>query len=390
LLDLILVVITLAGAFSGFQKGALLGGLSFVGLLGGAAVGAQLARPLSGRLVSGSAQVPVAVACVLVFALIGQWIAVWVAGKIRSRVTSRPARRVDSSVGAVISILTVLLIAWMVALPLASAPFPSVAGQVRRSVVIRTVDDVVPQGVRNLYSSLRRFIDRSGFPQVLGELQPTRIIDVPPANPAVVNSAAVVADRPSVLKVRSVALSCDRGIEGSSFVYAPEHVMTNAHVVAGSNEVHVETAQGALPARVVVFDPARDIAVLYVPGLEASPLRFSQQDGRSGQDSIVLGYPQDGPFDVRAARIRDRERMLGRDIYGEAGVLRDVYTIRSVVRVGNSGGPLVATDGSVLGVVFASALDSSNTGFVLTADEAAADARRGRSATQPVGTGDCS
>jgi S1-C subfamily serine protease len=390
LLDLVLVLAAAGYAAGGFRNGALLGGLSFAGFFGGAAVGAQLAKPLGDRLASGSAQVPVAIVCVLFFAMVGQLVAVWVAGRIRVRVTSRPARRVDSVVGAVFSVLAVLLVAWMVAVPLASAPFPTVANQVRRSVVIRAVDDVLPDSVRNLYSSLRRFIDRSGFPQVFGALQPTRIVDVPPADPALLRSPAVSATRSSVLKVRAVALSCDRGIEGTSFVYAPDHLLTNAHVVAGSNNVRVQTPGGPREARVVLFDPGRDIAVLYVPGLNIAPLKLSPVPGKTGQDAIVLGYPQDGPFDVRPARIRDRERISGRDIYGDVSVDRDIYTIRSVVRVGNSGGPLVATNGTVLGIVFASALDSPDTGFVLTAQEASTDAAQGRTATEPTATGRCS
>ena len=109
----------------------------------------------------------------------------------------------------------------------------------------------------------------------------------------------------------------------------------------------------------------------------------------TGQDAIVLGYQEDGPFDVRPARVRDRERIAGHDIYGKASVDRDIYTVRSVVRVGNSGGPLIDTKGSVLGIVFASALDSPDTGFVLTAQEVASDAAAGRNATEPVSTGQC-
>jgi S1-C subfamily serine protease len=390
LLDLILVIAAIAYAIGGFRNGALLGGLSFAGFFGGAALGAQFAKPLGKSLANGSAQVPVAIVCVLFFAMIGQIAAVWIGGRIRARLPLGPARQVDSVIGALFSVLAVLLVAWMVAVPIASSPFPTLAGQVRRSVVIRTVDNVLPDSVRNVYSSLRRFIDRSGFPQVFGALQPTRIVDVPPADPALLRSPVVAQVRPSVLKVRGVAPSCDRAIEGSSFVYAPEHVLTNAHVVAGTDQVRVESSQGSLPAKVVLFDPARDIAVLDVPGLQAKPLSLSKVDAKTGQDAIVLGYPQDGPFDVRPARIRDREKISGRDIYGRLSVDRDIYTIRSVVRSGNSGGPLIDTKGSVLGIVFASALDSSDTGFVLTADEAASDAARGRTATAPVGTGDCS
>ncbi|CAN5686324.1 MarP family serine protease [soil metagenome] len=391
LLDLLLLIATVAYAVGGFRNGALIGGLSFAGFFGGAVVGAQLAKPLGKSLANGSAQVPVAIVCVLFFAMLGQLIAVWLAGRLRSRLTWTPARVVDSAVGALFSVLAVLLVAWMVALPIASSPYPTLAGQVRRSVVIRTVDNAVPDSVRNLYSSLRLFIDRSGFPQVLGALQPTRIVDVAPADPALLRSPAVAASKGSVLKVKGVALSCDRAIEGSSFVYSKEHLLTNAHVVAGTNEVRVQTAtQGSLAAKVVLFDPARDIAVLYVPGLKAAPLTLATKAAVTGQDAIVLGYPQDGPFDVRPARVRDRERIAGRDIYGRVAVDRDIYTIRSVVRVGNSGGPLIATDGSVLGIVFASALDSPDTGFVLTAQEAGADAASGRTATTAVGTGQCS
>lgn len=389
LLDLILAVAALCYAVGGFRNGALLGGLSFAGFFGGAALGAQLARPLGRTLANGAAQVPVAIVCVLFFAMLGQLLAVWGAGRLRSRVTWKPARQLDRVVGALFSVLAVLLVSWMVALPLAFAPFPTVSGQVRRSVTIRAVDDTLPNSVRDLYSSLRRFVDRSGFPQVFGALQPTRIVDVPPADPALLRSASVAASRAAVLKVRAVALSCDRGMEGSSVVYAPERVLTNAHVVAGANQVQVESDRGPLTAHVVLFDPGRDLAVLWVPGLKQRPLKLAPKAAESGQDAIVLGYPQDGPFDVRPARVRDRERISGRDIFGELSVDREIYTIRSVVRAGNSGGPMIATDGTILGIVFASALDSADTGFVLTVDEVAHDAVLGRAATSSVGTGTC-
>lgn len=389
LLDYVVGLAAIGYAIGGFRNGALLGALSFAGFFGGAASGAQLAKPLGRALADGAAQVPVAIVCVLFFALLGQLVAVWIGGRLRSRITWHPARQLDRLVGVLFSILAVLLVSWMIAVPLAVAPYPTVADQVRRSEVIRAVDDVLPNNIRNLYSSLRLFVDRSGFPQVFGALQPTRIVDVPPADPALLHSTAVSTARPAVLKVRSMAPSCDRAMEGSSFVYAPERVLTNAHVVGGANDVQVQSATGWLRAHVVLFDPGRDIAVLWVPGLTAKPLQFSTQTAITGQDAIVLGYPQDGPFDVRPARIRDREKISGRDIYGQLSVDRDIYTVRSVVRAGNSGGPLVDTNGAVLGIVFASALDSADTGFVLTAQEIAVDAHQGRTATQSVSTGNC-
>ncbi len=138
-----------------------------------------------------------------------------------------------------------------------------------------------------------------------------------------------------------------------------------------------------------MYDPKRDVAVLYVPGLEARPLRFTATPASTNASAIVLGYPEDGPFDVRPARVRDREKINGRDIYGNGSVEREIYSIRSIVRSGNSGGPLISPDGTVLGMVFATALDSPDTGFVLTDNEINSDASAGRTATSPVTTGRC-
>jgi S1-C subfamily serine protease len=389
LLDLVLLVAIALYALGGYRKGAVVGVCSFAGFFGGAALGAQWARPVADS-VGGSAQVPVAVVFVLGLAMIGQFLGVLLAGRIRAQVRSGPIRTLDNVAGAALADVALLLVAWMVAVPLASAPYPSLAGQVRRSEVIRAVDNVVPDQVRTLYSSLQQFIDRSGFPQVLGDLQPTTITDVAPADPALLGSPVVARVRSSVLKVEATSTSCSRGSEGSSFVYAPQHVLTNAHVVAGSNQVIVQTsAQGNLRARVVLYDPKRDVAVLYVPGLQARPLALAAKPAVTGQDAIVLGYPKDGPFDVRAARIRSRTELTGRDIYGDSVIRRDIYTIRSTVRPGNSGGPLMDTSGTVLGIVFASALDSSDTGFVLSAEEVSGDAAAGEAATATVPTGKC-
>ena len=191
------------------------------------------------------------------------------------------------------------------------------------------------------------------------------------------------------MKVYSNAPYCDRESEGSGFVYAPGRVMTNAHVVAGGHSVRVVTNAGTLSGRVVVYDPSRDVAVLAVPGLTARSLAFAPGTAKTGKDAIVLGYPKDGPFDAEPARIRSQQQIRGDDIYGNSGDVRRVYAVRSLVRSGNSGGPLIDTSGRVLGVVFASAIDSADTGFVLTAAEVSPDAKAGRTATAAVGTQSC-
>jgi S1-C subfamily serine protease len=389
-LDIVLVVATIAFAVGGFRQGFVTAVLSFLGFFGGAVLGAQLADPVAGRLAENSSwRVAVAVAVVLAVALFGQVIAVWMGNQLRQRLTWRPVQRLDAVLGAVVSAVAVLLVFWMVATPLAAAPYPRLSSAVRDSQVVRAVDDVVPRQVRSIYSNLRDAVRGYDFPEVFGPLVPTRVRDVPAPDPALLRSRAVTASRASVVKVTGLAASCARRVEGSGFVYATDRVMTNAHVVAGVDQPSVEVAGEQREATVVLYDPERDVAVLQVPDLGLRPLSFAPKPVGSGDDAIVLGFPEDGPFFAGAARIRDRMEIRGPDIYDDRTVTRQVYSIYGDVRSGNSGGPLIAPDGTVLGVIFAAAVDQQFTGFALTAAEVAADARAGRGASGPVPTGDC-
>jgi S1-C subfamily serine protease len=199
----------------------------------------------------------------------------------------------------------------------------------------------------------------------------------------------VVNSRKSVLKVRAFAPGCDRRIEGTGFVYAEERLMTNAHVVAGARDVRVVTDNGELDGTVVVYDPERDLAVIYVPGLRAPDMSFVEKPAGSGASAIVLGYPLDGPYNAQSARISDMGVNEAPNIYETREVRREIYTIRSLVRSGNSGGPLITPSGRVLGVIFAAAADDRNVGFALTAREASGVADAGEQRTRGVRTGDC-
>jgi S1-C subfamily serine protease len=211
---------------------------------------------------------------------------------------------------------------------------------------------------------------------------------VEPPDPRLASSAVVRTARKSVVKVLGEAPSCDRRLEGTGFVFAPQRVMTNAHVVAGTDTLVVESGGQRYDARVVVYDPARDLAVLAVPELNAPALRFAAPATR-GSDAIVAGYPLDGPYTAVPARVRDMREVRGPDIYNDRTVDREVYTIRATVRSGNSGGPLLTTRGTVYGVIFAAAVDDPQTGFALTARESAPVIAAGRSASASVGTGPC-
>jgi S1-C subfamily serine protease len=390
LVDVVLIVLALLFALSGFRQGLLVSATSFLGFFGGAVLGAQLSGPVADRIDGSSVtRVFAALVVVLAGALLGQILAGAAGRALRRRVTWEPAKMVDSVAGAVLSAIAVLLVAWMVATPRASSPFPPVASQVRQSALVEAVDRAVPDSVRAVYNNLREAIDRRGLPDVLDPLTPTQVRDVPPPNAALAQSGVVADVQGSVVKVSGVAPSCSRQIDGSGFVYAPQRVMTNAHVLAGVSDPVVEAEGQDYDATPVYIDEEVDIAVLAVPGLPQLPLHFSGQDGDTGTDAIIMGYPGGGDLYVGPARVRDRGEISGPDFRNSRTVVRDVYALYGTVQAGNSGGPLFATDGSVLGVVFASAIDDPNTGYALTADQVARAASTGERSGAEVSTGAC-
>jgi len=389
LVDLILLVLIVIFGINGYRQGFVVGLLSFVGFFGGAAIGLQLGPVLANTFSNETTRVVVSLVMVFGLALLGQALANWAGVRIRGTIHNRAGQRLDDAGGAVVSVVALLLVAWLVAGPLASSSMPSLARAIRTSAVLHSVNAVMPQKAQALSNELRTTVDTDGFPSVFGNLIPTRVRQVPAPNPALAGTAVVRTAHQSVVKIEGSAPSCDRRIEGSGFVFAPDRIMTNAHVVAGTRSIEVETANGQMSGTVVVFDPERDLAVIDVQGLSLPSLSFASTTVKTDADSIVLGYPLDGPYDAEPSRVRDVRPISGPDIYNDHTVTRDIYTIRGLVRSGNSGGPLIASDGDVLGVVFAAAADDPQVGFALTASEAAPVVKAGRSADQGVSTGSC-
>ena len=391
LLDLILIALAAAFAVAGYRQGFIVGILSFAGFLGGAAVGASFAPALARSLVQGSAQQAlVAIVAVFVAAMIGQLLASAIGAAVRSRVHWRPATLMDSVAGAAVSVLSVLLIAWLIGSAVVNAPFAMVTAQVQRSAVLHAVDGVMPAGARTMFSDFRSLLASGPYVQVFGALGAEPALTVGPPNPAVLGSAGLARSRDSIVKVMGVAPSCQRRIEGSGFVISPHHVLTNAHVVAGVTQNQTVTTRQGLrfSASVVLFDPQRDLAVLWVPRLNARALNFAGP-ANLGDEAIVAGYPRDHPFTVVPARVGDDQLAQAPDIYQSKEVTRQIYSIRADVEPGNSGGPLLAPDGRVDGVVFAAAVGVKDTGYALTASEVGSDAKAAAAATRQVSTQAC-
>ncbi|MGW6913388.1 MarP family serine protease [Kitasatospora sp. NPDC054939] len=389
-LDLLLIAAAIGFAVSGYRQGFVVGVLSVIGFLGGGLLAVQLLPLLLSHLSPGTTASVVAVVVVIVLAAIGQAVTTHFGWKLRGHIDRRPTKALDAVGGSVVNVISMLLVAWLIGSALAGTSLPTVSKQVRSSAILGGVQDALPADAPNWFSDFSKALSRNGFPQVFNPFEHEPITEVDSPDPALAASPAVARARQSLVKVVGTATACGKSLEGSGFVYAPHRVMTNAHVVGGVDEPTVQVGgTGQLyDATVVRYDWQRDIAILDVPKLNAPPLTFAG-DAKTNDSAIVAGFPENGAFNVQPARIRGRIQANGPDIYRRGQVMRDVYSVRSLVRQGNSGGPLLTPDGQVYGVVFAKSLDSADTGYVLTAAEVRAEAEAGANATARVDTQGC-
>ncbi|MER5881861.1 MarP family serine protease [Streptomyces sp. NPDC060235] len=387
-LDLLLMLVILAYAASGYRRGLVAGCVSLAGFVGGAVIGVWVLPWMMELVTAGTPAATVtAVLTVLVPGVVGHELAGRLAMKLRRELDQGPLRVADGIGGAAANTLAVLLVAWVAASVLGASSSPVVTQSIRNSALLGAVQKTMPETTPTWFSRATSALTEAGFPQVFNpfENEPTAGVARPSGDS--VTPSATNAAKLSTVKVEGV--SGNQGREGSGFVYSAQRVMTNAHVVAGIDRptVRVGGVSRPYPARVVLFDPQKDVAVLYVPGLRAPVLPFDGVASR-GDSAVVAGYPQDGGLDLQAATVASRINATGQNIYNSGTVTREIYSIRSTVRPGNSGGPLLTTDGKVYGVVFARSTSDSETGYVLTAHEVAGDARKATHATARVDTGD--
>ncbi|MFF1460570.1 MarP family serine protease [Streptomyces sp. NPDC058330] len=396
-LDILLLVGAVWFAVIGYRQGFVVGILSVIGFLGGGLVAVYLLPVIWDRMTDGSevssTAAIVAVVIVIVCASVGQAFTTHLGNKLRRYITWSPARALDATGGALVNVVAMLLVAWLIGLLLAGTSLPTLGKAVRNSSVLLGVSRVMPDQASNWFRDFSSVLAQNGFPQVFSPFANEPITEVSPPDPALVGSPVAARAKKSIVKVVGMAPGCGKVLEGTGFVFSDRRVMTNAHVVGGVDEPTVQIGgEGRLyDAKVVLYDWRRDIAVLDVPDLDAKPLRFtdSDNDAKSGDSAIVAGFPENGAYDVRSARIRGRIDANGPDIYHRGTVRRDVYSLYATVRQGNSGGPLLTPDGKVYGVVFAKSLDDPDTGYALSADEIREDIDLGKTSVQQVDSQGC-
>ena len=390
MIDLILGAVILGYAISGFRQGLAVGVLSLGGFVVGALIAIKVVPPLSEGLTPGLQRSFVILAAVLLFAWLGQLGGALVGGRLRDTLTISSVQFADHLLGALSGIIAVSLVLWFVGGALRASPSPALARAVARSVVLRSIDAVIPAPVSAFAESFRRVVAASEFPRVFAGVAPEQIVPAPTPQEGAMPAAVLTRAQRSIVKITGDATACARSIEGSGAVIAPARVVTNAHVVAGMRTPYVQVG-GRGPkyrAQVVLFDPRRDIAVLAVPKLTAPALAAGHNLGR-GDDAVVAGFPKNGPFTSGPARVRSVLQARGSDIYGASGANRQVYQLYAKVEPGNSGGPLMDVQGALAGVVFAKSLDDAQTGYALTFDEIKSDLIAGIGSSRPVSTRAC-
>jgi S1-C subfamily serine protease len=393
LLDLILIAVIAAFAVAGYRQGFIIGILSLLGFVAGIALGAYIAPGISRALATRTSwQAFLAILVVFVTAVIGMLIASGIGVAVRSRLNGRQLTFADSLGGAAVNVIAVVIVAWIIGTFVVNSPqFPAVSRQVNNSAVLQTVDKVMPRSALYLpmFPQLRSLISNGLYSQVFDVIGAQTGAGLAAPDGAALNSAALSSDKQSIVEVTGTATTCALNIEGSGFVISAHHVLTNAHVVAGvDTNLYVWTNKTRYQARVVLYDPETDVAVLDVPALNAPALQFAGPPPR-GTSGIVAGYPLSHPFTAVPATIGSAFFASGPDIYQTGSVNRQIYDIRADIKPGNSGGPLLSIDGRVYGVVFAASTNVVGTGYALTASQVSSDVAHGSTATRAVSTEGC-
>lgn len=359
-------MVAVAAAVGGWRLGLLTRAASWIGL----GLGLLLALRVLPWILEWQKGAPhdrlVILTLVVLFgaAMGGQAIGYWIGRRWRPDTEEqRVATAFDRVLGAVAGTVGVLALVWLT-LPLLGQATGWPAEQARGSAVVRFFDEHLPAPPDSM-AALRALAGEENFPVVFDVLRPTPDYGPPPPETGLSEATAATTAR-SVLKVEGIA--CNRVQDGTGFVAAPGVVVTNAHVVAGEPATEVVRDDGVrLPATVVAFDPAVDLAVLSVPEVGRPPLPIGESVVEASGG--VFGHPGGGPLRIAPFRVARLLDAVGRDIYGTGVAYREVLELSAALLPGDSGSPLVAADGRVVGVAFAVAPDRTDVAYALTVTE---------------------
>jgi S1-C subfamily serine protease len=386
--DLAIVVLFVVAVLIGLNSGAIPQLAGLLGALGGGVLAIVALPLLEGPL--SSVEPPIrafaVIAGMLFLVGIGEAIGSALGQSVAMRLRGGVLGTLDRFFGGVVGGAQALLIVWLIGGLLAAGPMRGLAVQAQTSFVVRGLNAVLPAPTE-IAAELGRLLDDTGLPDLFVGLEPLPAapVDVP-TDP----TARAIAASAQGSTVKVTAATCQYTSTGSGFVIARGYVVTNAHVVAGATTIRVLTVQGALYDAVAVFDdPELDVALLWVPRLDAPALRFAVTDPDRTATGATLGFPHGGALTIAPAAVAGSYVATGRDIYGDKLVSRRILELRAEVDQGDSGGPFVMADGTVGGVVFAEARTNDEVGYALTPTSVATAVQPRIGRTGAVDTGAC-
>lgn len=358
-IDIIIILLVIFTVLRGVEVGLVRQASSLIGLIGGIFLGSAIAS----RLDIGPGMQSLFVVTTIIFLII---ISELLGLKAKQWLDKTLITHADKALGGAMGVITCLALVWLGSTLISAMPAPAVQQGIRDSRIIRWLDSRLPPAT-DVLSQLERSFAETGLPELFGANEP----DLNPGSArlpeldafgAIVNQA-----RPSIVEIEG--RSCQGIGVGSGFVVAEDLIMTNAHVIAGMRTPYIRDDNGRQIGEVVAFNKDLDIAVLRVKDPAGAPLELDIQKQAPGGAAVVLGYPNGGPFMASPARIVEIFTAVGRDIYGEAPIERDVYALRADIKPGNSGGPVLDEDGDVIGVIFARSTEYDGVGYAVLSDE---------------------
>lgn len=386
-LDIAICIVLLSFFIAGVRRGFMLTVGDMLGLVAGG-IAAFFAIPLVSTWVSNPwGRVGLMVGAAAVLILLGQALGRVIATGIRRRLNFNVVRVFDRLMGGALSVLITATVIGALAFSTSSMGIPRLSTEIAQSSMIATIRNATPQFVTSAISSARSAVMAQTLPAIMEPFAP---VVEPVEETDWAPSQAQLDVEDSVAKISGTAAQCGVNLTGSGFVVAPEMVMTNAHVVAGVSAATVEVPdQELLRAKVVYFDPAADIAVLNVPGLQAETLPMAGQDLVRGDEAAFIGHPAGGPLQIRGAVVASEATVTIADIYEQRTGPLSVYQLTAEVSQGNSGGPLVNEDGQAVGMVFAKSRNDEEVGFAQSLDELEEAMAKAAGRTKSIKTGGC-
>jgi S1-C subfamily serine protease len=385
-LDLFIVLFLVTALVRGSEVGFIRQFFSTLGFFVGLFLGALLHGLLTGLATTPNSRALLALfvtlGCALALMTIGEYFGLLLKFKLRE---AHLTNKLDRIFGSVLAAVTLLAAVWLGAAIFRNIPDSGWQRQIRTSRIVAFLDSSLPSAP-NVLTRLGHLIDPNNFPQVFTGLEPTLKTDAPLPDMGDLNPA-VQAARPSVVKIEGEG--CDATVEGSGFVAGPNQVITNAHVVAGVKRPFVIDQEGRHAAKVVLFDPNLDLAVLHAENLLGQPLPLENQDAPNGTPVAAMGYPEGAGFTAGPGVILETFIASGRNIYNQGDTKREVYSVKSDIRQGNSGGPIINKDGEVVGVIFAKSINYDHVGYALTMEKVVKALNTAKGQTTAVSTDSC-